>query len=236
MQTKRSGFTLIELLVVIAIIAILAAILLPVFASARERARMASCANNEKQISFAFLAYAQDWDETYPGRDNNLGSWRQSIYSIIKSDAVFTCPDNPTTNSDSGGTPVVVPTRRTDYSLNNAANAFPGGAQGAKLSQITAPAQKIMIVETKNNDWDDYASPWWTGSPSGNFANSGFVGHGGGRWNLAYHDGHVKAVRPLDTVTNGFNQWEISNDSLAQPPAVLDYVADMTDLQAKNPG
>src|SRR6185312_12868739 len=125
MQTKRSGFTLIELLVVIAIIAILAAILLPVFASARERARMSSCANNEKQISFAFLAYAQDWDETYPARDTpNVGSWRYSIYNIIKSTGVFTCPDNPTPNTDG-------PLRlKCHYALNNGANAFPGGAQG----------------------------------------------------------------------------------------------------------
>src|SRR5579872_2758282 len=62
----RSGFTLIELLVVIAIIAILAAILLPVFATARERARQSSCANNLKQLSTAFIAYTQDYDELFP--------------------------------------------------------------------------------------------------------------------------------------------------------------------------
>jgi prepilin-type N-terminal cleavage/methylation domain-containing protein/prepilin-type processing-associated H-X9-DG protein len=61
-----AGFTLIELLVVIAIIAILAAILFPVFAQAREKARQASCVNNVKQIDLAFLMYAQDYDETYP--------------------------------------------------------------------------------------------------------------------------------------------------------------------------
>src|SRR5579872_5466667 len=63
----RSGFTLIELLVVIAIIAILAAILLPVFATARERARQSSCANNLKQLSTAFIGYLQDYDEKFPG-------------------------------------------------------------------------------------------------------------------------------------------------------------------------
>src|ERR1700722_16915261 len=63
---KRTGFTLIELLVVIAIIAILAAILFPVFAAAREKARQTSCASNLKQIGLAILQYAQDYDELYP--------------------------------------------------------------------------------------------------------------------------------------------------------------------------
>src|ERR671934_1073768 len=62
----RSGFTLIELLVVIAIIAILAAILFPVFAQAREKARQAGCLSNLKQIGTATMLYVQDYDETYP--------------------------------------------------------------------------------------------------------------------------------------------------------------------------
>jgi len=62
---RRKGFTLIELLVVIAIIAILAAILFPVFARAREKARQTSCLSNIKQLTLANLMYAQDWDETF---------------------------------------------------------------------------------------------------------------------------------------------------------------------------
>ena len=65
-STIRNGFTLIELLVVIAIIAILAAILFPVFAQAREKARTATCASNLKQISLGVLQYVQDYDESYP--------------------------------------------------------------------------------------------------------------------------------------------------------------------------
>src|SRR5438067_179265 len=65
-RTARRGFTLIELLVVIAIIAILAAILFPVFAQAREKARQAGCTSNLKQISLATMMYLQDYDETYP--------------------------------------------------------------------------------------------------------------------------------------------------------------------------
>jgi prepilin-type N-terminal cleavage/methylation domain-containing protein len=63
---QRGGFTLIELLVVIAIIAILAAILFPVFAQAREKARQTTCVSNLKQIGTAFMMYVQDYDETYP--------------------------------------------------------------------------------------------------------------------------------------------------------------------------
>jgi prepilin-type N-terminal cleavage/methylation domain-containing protein len=68
---RKVGFTLIELLVVIAIIAILAAILFPVFAKAREKARQISCASNEKQLGLAFLQYEQDNDEMEPGIPNN---------------------------------------------------------------------------------------------------------------------------------------------------------------------
>src|SRR5689334_4870314 len=71
--SKNKGFTLIELLVVIAIIAILAAILFPVFAQAREKARQTSCLSNEKQLGTAFLMYVQDYDETFPLRSPGPG-------------------------------------------------------------------------------------------------------------------------------------------------------------------
>jgi len=101
MQRRTRAFTLIELLVVIAIIAILAAILFPVFAQAREKARGISCLSNTKQISLGILMYTQDYDETYPyGFDadqfsNWVGtSWVTNITPYIKSLQVFVCPDD----------------------------------------------------------------------------------------------------------------------------------------------
>jgi prepilin-type N-terminal cleavage/methylation domain-containing protein/prepilin-type processing-associated H-X9-DG protein len=106
----RSGFTLIELLVVIAIIALLAAILFPVFARARDNARRASCMSNLKQIGLGTMQYLQDNDDRFPqdvyggvlgpdGREMEPGwnavFWQQMIYPYVKSDQIFFCPSSP---------------------------------------------------------------------------------------------------------------------------------------------
>ncbi len=106
----RRGFTLIELLVVIAIIAILAAILFPVFAKAREKARQSSCSQNTKQMGTALMQYVQDYDEKYPiascmpdlavpgaGGDAtgcNVNWWRFRLQPYIKNWAMFNCPSS----------------------------------------------------------------------------------------------------------------------------------------------
>jgi prepilin-type N-terminal cleavage/methylation domain-containing protein/prepilin-type processing-associated H-X9-DG protein len=102
----RSGFTLIELLVVIAIIAILAAILFPVFAKAREKARQASCESNLKQLGLAALMYAQDYDEKVPCTEPpcwpanaNYGPsawWFALIQPYVKNTQLFNCPSDKT--------------------------------------------------------------------------------------------------------------------------------------------
>jgi prepilin-type N-terminal cleavage/methylation domain-containing protein/prepilin-type processing-associated H-X9-DG protein len=100
-QRLKSGFTLIELLVVIAIIAILAAILFPVFAQAREKARAITCVSNEKQLGLATMQYTQDNDDTYPDGNDGVGyqgvpcAWAAQIYPYIKSTQVYLCPDDP---------------------------------------------------------------------------------------------------------------------------------------------
>jgi prepilin-type N-terminal cleavage/methylation domain-containing protein/prepilin-type processing-associated H-X9-DG protein len=92
----KRGFTLIELLVVIAIIAILAAILFPVFARAREKARTASCLNNVKQLTLGIMMYAQDYDETYPAANNYAPvaatEWINPIMPYVKNEQVLKCP------------------------------------------------------------------------------------------------------------------------------------------------
>lgn len=108
-QAKKHGFTLIELLVVIAIIAILAAILFPVFAQARAQARKTVCLSNQKQVSLAALMYVQDYDETFaverspneynPGNNgqsvpNNDGTWRFLLQPYVKNTGVFHCPED----------------------------------------------------------------------------------------------------------------------------------------------
>src|SRR5476651_2537282 len=84
-SSARRGFTLIELLVVIAIIAILAAILFPVFAQAREKARQISCLSNMNQLGLAFMQYLQDYDEHFPGSYYYGQGWAEEIYPYVKS-------------------------------------------------------------------------------------------------------------------------------------------------------
>jgi prepilin-type N-terminal cleavage/methylation domain-containing protein/prepilin-type processing-associated H-X9-DG protein len=122
-QPRKNGFTLIELLVVIAIIAILAAILFPVFARARENARRTSCLSNLKQIGLGVMQYTQDYDELYPrtvqtnatpinipGLTNlsfssvgQVWSWYQMIHPYVKSTQVFLCPSSGAGTTVHGG-------------------------------------------------------------------------------------------------------------------------------------
>ena len=161
------GFTLIELLVVIAIISILAAILFPVFAKAREKARQTSCESNLKQIGLGILQYVQDYDEMFPigqaggggvvnasstgfGSSERGPGWAGQIYSYVKSAGLFACPDDPTSAITYTTTPLTPVSYLYNSNLTHQAQTgapnwdFPTGVNNAKL---TAPTNIVMLFE-----------------------------------------------------------------------------------------
>ncbi len=169
-QRKSGGFTLIELLVVIAIIAILAAILFPVFAQAREKARATSCVSNEKQLATAILMYSQDYDESYPlafGSDPGLpgwgwnyrmpvplswatptnarsnaaaSNWINSTSPYVKNSQVVTCPSS--VNVGFGGGNAYTGAGRVPVSLT-----FNGLLMAYSLAGVLTPANLPLLTE-----------------------------------------------------------------------------------------
>ena len=232
---KKSAFTLIELLVVIAIIAILAAILFPVFARARENARRASCQSNLKQIGLGILQYTQDYDEKYPmfqwnnATPNDINpaySWRRTTFPYVKSTQIYECPSNTYSGRaayDSQGAQLAVlpadaPRFPASYSINGA-GSYLGGTPVSEtsapptynpttLSAIADPARTIVVSEYS---WVDNRVNW----DDGNATNAGatglyFKGHLGTS-NFLFTDGHVKALKPVAT-GNPINMWNIEEN------------------------
>jgi len=199
---KRRGFTLIELLVVIAIIAILAAILFPVFARAREKARQTSCLSNMKQLALAVLMYAQDYDERLQmqyhvaaGGDVQelLEPWGRSFWFVplepyLKNEQILQCPSGQYDYiyGQVGGSSVRL-YKDVDYGWNYNLVYL----QPVKLAQITEPASTIMLVEQEASlgygRWFNEAD---AGSKHMPWRHSQ---HNEGS-NYALHDGHCKWV------------------------------------------
>ena len=155
----RHGFTLIELLVVTAIVSMLAAILMPVFAQVREKARRSVCLSNENQLGLTLLQYAQDNDERFPSGINPAGGpfwagegWAGQCFSYLHSSAMLRCPDD-ITRADPHGSIVsygyninlVEPAEDEDY----ARFGYTEGASppGHSLAALNSPAHTITLFE-----------------------------------------------------------------------------------------
>jgi prepilin-type N-terminal cleavage/methylation domain-containing protein len=152
-SAKRRAFTLIELLVVIAIIAILAAILFPVFAKAREKARQTSCASNERQLGLALLQYIQDYDENLPCGDTaaqNTG-WDSQIYPFVKSTGIFTCPSDTTVPPGSNIVLSYACNLSTSYS------AIPSLSVSSAYTKFASPSRTVLLLEVRNVSGDPAA-------------------------------------------------------------------------------
>jgi len=182
-KSARCGFTLIELLVVIAIIAILAAILFPVFQKVRENARRTACLSNLKQMGLALTQYYQDSDEIGPPGTNSYGNgngWGAQIYSYVKSKAVYQCPDDTSKS-------VVSYALNSNYT-NSTAYDGSGIPYSIALSQIKTPASTVEFFEVTGN-YDpsgtgyDLAKPTddIQNSPTGNGLSAGYMPHGLGQ-------------------------------------------------------
>jgi prepilin-type N-terminal cleavage/methylation domain-containing protein/prepilin-type processing-associated H-X9-DG protein len=146
MKRTKVGFTLIELLVVIAIIAILAAILFPVFQKVRENARRASCASNLKQLGLAMIQYSQDGDEKYPsgvfGSYYSVAGWASRIYPYVKATGVYQCPDDPSTKQTlTGNSAIFYP---VSYAMNDNLDSL---YNNSSLSALQSPASTVAVTE-----------------------------------------------------------------------------------------
>jgi prepilin-type N-terminal cleavage/methylation domain-containing protein/prepilin-type processing-associated H-X9-DG protein len=225
-RTARSrGFTLIELLVVIAIIAILAAILFPVFARARENARRASCQSNLKQIGLGALQYSQDYDEkVVPFRlgwdgSNAIMPFPALIQPYVKSTQLFKCPSN-TATGNMAGTPNAAfnaPAIPVSYLANaGQTNADgPGELRPMKqadnpvsMAEFNNPATTIIITEHKTQTQGDLYDAGTVNDLQGHL----------GTTNMLFADGHVKSMKPSAT---GLNTclWTMNNAATAAATA-----------------
>ena len=212
MPRRCDGFTLVELLVVIAIIAILAAILFPVFASTRERARLASCTSNIKQLSTAAAMYASDFDgalsigeqASVPG--THSGWWYWKWFPYVTNIQVYVCPSGVQTDADGTDLAALFPTGE-DGPISYATiceDCFPNRL--CVLEQVARPANTMLLSDNP-----------WSAARSCPQSHSGRTGHlpliemrkeyrdfpwHSGTVTMAFMDGHAKSM-PWDQIGGG---------------------------------
>ena len=216
-MSRRRAFTLIELLVVIAIIAILAAILFPVFAKAREKARQTACLSNTRQLGTGFAMYVQDYDEwSPPDRPSNAvaagkrrcdgaiqnGTWRTAIQPYMKNWQLWFCPSNTCTGGDPEERRIpALPANQQPYNAyTNFHYHYNGsvfcGDPPKKLSEFLMPATQIIIEEGRicAPDMGGWCNVVWSLRPHNNAKNWTFL------------DGHAKWIKCAQT-TSPINMW-----------------------------
>ncbi len=216
---KRHGFTLIELLVVIAIIAILAAILFPVFARAREKARANTCLSNIKQLTLAVLMYIQDYDEVF--QPCRMPGWpAEGIYATlrpyVKNDSLYTCPSYV-----SGGSAEVSGNQPYHYAFDYKSDQCSGGVvpwdrQGlfadgvwfgwtvVGLKNLEDPVNTILMADGNRSYWFCYGA-------QNRWNYFGIIPRHSDGVNSGWADGHCKFLgtgpRPKPEPNNGTNTW-----------------------------
>ncbi|RYX86396.1 DUF1559 domain-containing protein [bacterium] len=209
----KKAFTLIELLVVIAIIAILAAILFPVFARARENARRSSCISNLKNIGLGLMQYTQDYDEMMPFNQTgaapvgaNSGAWMHTMQPYIKSYQVFRCP------SDTSATVPAATNDNSSYGVNAcgwadtidkhgpiSTNIGAGGIKAVSMAVIGSPATTVFLADS-NGGW---YTPQWCDVATNNSYNGTAIPRTFSVFQerhletivTLYADGHAKSVK-----------------------------------------
>jgi prepilin-type N-terminal cleavage/methylation domain-containing protein/prepilin-type processing-associated H-X9-DG protein len=260
-QGKSSGFTLIELLLVIAIIAILASILFPVFGRARENARRSSCQSNLKQIGLGIMQYTQDYDEHMPSCQmavsgiTGSGNWQVLLQPYIKSYQLFQCPSNimnntPMLNGADSGTPVKTmvsygASREAGgsgpgggFPGSNGASFGPANVVGPPLADFASPSTTISVTDCNTSDTDyRMSADLWNNANAQNSGNNPvlFVGHLS-TMNCLFADGHVKSMKPLQTVSTtmggsgSVNMWSRYNTDGAFVTSIMNKIVAATNF------
>ncbi|MFP4250635.1 MAG: DUF1559 domain-containing protein [Armatimonadota bacterium] len=220
MNARRTGFTLIELLVVIAIIAILAAILFPVFARAREKARQASCQSNVKQLCLGFAMYAQDYDEcvipayvAYP--DPGRISYTRLVQPYVMNQQILICPsDSSPVNYTS-----TYYTMPRSYALNYDVHRDMGN-NPRSMAEINEPAATVSIVDACSSHpgihtsgyYNDLGSSWhpdyWP--EDCHASNSRAAPRHNNMANVGFVDGHVKTM-DIPSTTQPVHMWRLTD-------------------------
>ncbi|MEI6915480.1 MAG: prepilin-type N-terminal cleavage/methylation domain-containing protein [Armatimonadota bacterium] len=236
----REAFTLIELLVVIAIIAILAAILFPVFAKARQTAYARACLSNCKQIGTACVMYADDNKDTllpqligeYKKEESagfpNRKFWRKLLFPYHKSEKVYICP-NLKFEAQAWG-PVPDQDYNGNYGINKVVSSTDSEYQGQfghKTSEYSQPAKIVYISEVNHGLWaTSYGLLYRSSLVSDYYAPRSHMG----RMNFVFMDGHAKMMYLYDTIGNTPDDWMWSDPDVTMPGGAIQEPGDRTEI------